>query len=167
MDKQLHLSPIGMMSQRLVEKKVSYRGMDIALLKANSFLINAKRQETIIGYTSLYKLKRLIKNRKKPILKNNKKIIKRLIQKKLPIKYKKYKNIFLKTILDILPPYQEKVNYNIILKEDNTLSPNPLYNISLDQLEIVKNYLKNHFNKNFIIHNDVLYASPILFAKKL
>ena len=65
-------------------------------------------------------------------MENNKKIIKRLIQEKLPVKYKEYKNIFLKTALDILPPYQKRVNYNIIFKKNNTLSPNLLYNISLN-----------------------------------
>ena len=83
------------------------------------------------------------------------------------MKYKEYESIFLKTALNILPLYQEGVDHNIILKKDNTLSPNLLYNIFLDQLEMVKDYLKNHLNKNFIIYNNILYASPVLFAKKL
>ena len=157
---------MGIINQRLAEKKVSYYGINITLLKINNFLINMKRQETIINYTSLYKLKQLIKDRKELILENNKKMIRRLIQEKLPAKYKKYKNIFLKTALDILPFYQEGVDHNIIFKEDNTLLPNLLYNISLDQLEMVKDYLKNHLNKGFIIYNNILYASPVLFTKK-
>ena len=58
------------------------------------------------------------------------------------MKYREYKNVFLKAILDILFPYWEGVDHNIIFKEDNTLLFNLLYNISLDQLEMVKNYLK-------------------------
>ena len=83
------------------------------------------------------------------------------------MKYKKYKNIFLKAALNTLPFYQEGVDYNIIFKEDNTLSPSLLYNISLNQLKMVKDYLKNYLNKGFIIYNNILYASPILFIKKL
>ena len=45
--------------------------------------------------------------------------------------------------------------------------PHCFTNISLDQLEMVKDYLKNHLNKGLITYNDVLYASPILFTKKL
>ena len=82
------------------------------------------------------------------------------------VKYKEYKNIFSKAALNILPPHQEGVDHNIIFKEDNTLSPNLLYNISLNQLEIIKIYLKNHLNKGFITHSDILYASSIFFAKK-
>ena len=83
------------------------------------------------------------------------------------MKYKEYKNIFSKTTSNILPPYREGVDHNIIFEENNTLSPNLLYNISLDQLEMVKNYLKNHLNKGFITYNNILYTSPIFFAKKL
>ena len=83
------------------------------------------------------------------------------------MKYKEYKNIFSKATLDTLPPYWEGVNHNIILEKDNTFLPNLLYNISLDQLEIVKNYLKDHLDKGFIIYSDILYTSPVFFAKKL
>ena len=137
------------------------------MLEANGFLINIKQQKTIIDYTSLYKLEQLIEDQKEPTLKKDKKIIKRLIQKKLPVKYREYKSVFSKAASNTLPPHQEGVDHNIIFKEDNTLSPSPLYNISLDQLEMIKDYLKNHLNKSFITHNDTLYASPILFAKKL
>ena len=75
------------------------------------------------------------------------------------MKYKKYKNIFLKVILDILPFYQKKIDHNIIFKKDNTFSFNLLYNMSLNQLEMVKDYLKNHFDKGFIIYNNTLYTS--------
>ena len=83
------------------------------------------------------------------------------------MKYKKYKNIFLKAALNTLPFYWEGVDHNIIFEEDNTLSPSLLYNISLEQLEIIKNNLKNHLNKGFIIYNNILYISPVFFAKKL
>ena len=135
-------------------------------METNGFLINTKWQKTIIGYTNLYELEQLIKDQKKPILENDKKIIKKLIQEKLPVKYKKYKSVFLKAVSNTLPPYRERVDHNIIFEEDNTLSPNLLYNISLDQLKMVKDYLKNHLNKGFIIYNNTSYASPVLFAKK-
>ena len=83
------------------------------------------------------------------------------------MKYKKYKNIFSKTALNILPFYWEGVDHNIIFKKDNTLLPSLLYNISLNQLEMVKDYLKNHLNKGFITYSDILYAFLIFFAKKL
>ena len=59
-------------------------------------------------------------------------MIRRLIQEKLPVKYKKYKNIFLKAASNTLLLYQEGVDHNIIFKKDNTFSPSLLYNISLN-----------------------------------
>ena len=94
-------------------------------------------------------------------------MIRRLIQEKLLVKYKEYKSIFSKVVSNTLFFYQEGVDHNIIFKEDNTFSPNLLYNMSLDQLEMVKDYLKNHLDKGFITYNNILYASPILFIKKL
>ena len=83
------------------------------------------------------------------------------------MKYREYKSVFLKITLDTLPPYQEGVNHNIIFEKDNMLSPNLLYNIFLDQLKMVKDYLKNYLDKGFIIYNNILYTSLIFFAKKL
>ena len=100
-------------------------------------------------------------------MENNKEIIRRLIQEKLPVKYKKYKNVFLKAASNILPFYREGVNYDIIFEEDNTLLPNLLYNMSLNQLEMVKDYLKNYLDKGFITYSDIPYTSPIFFTKKL
>ncbi len=42
-----------------------------------------------------------------------------------------------------------------------------LYNFSKKELLLIKKYLKEHLNKNFIKSSIVFYASLILFAKKL
>ena len=39
--------------------------------------------------------------------------------------------------------------------------------MSLKQLELVKTYLKDHLKRGFIVFSDALYASPVLFVKKL
>jgi len=42
----------------------------------------------------------------------------------------------------MLPPYRKGVDYNIVLKSSSReLAPSPLYNILLEQLELVKAYL--------------------------
>ena len=65
-------------------------------------------------------------------MENNKKIIRKLIQEKLLVKYKEYKSIFLKIVLNTLPPYWEGVDHDIMFEEDNIFLPNLLYNIFLD-----------------------------------
>jgi hypothetical protein len=41
-----------------------------------------------------------------------------------------------------------------------------LYNLSEKELQLIKKYLKEHLNKNFIESSTAFYASLILFAKK-
>ena len=58
------------------------------------------------------------------------------------------------------------MDHNIVLKEENNLTSSPLYSMSLEQLELVKTYLKDHLKKGFIVLSDALYASSVLFVKK-
>jgi hypothetical protein len=41
-----------------------------------------------------------------------------------------------------------------------------LYNLSEEELQLIKKYFKEHLNKKFIESNTAFYASFILFAKK-
>ena len=67
---------------------------------------------------------------------------------------------------DQLPLHKDKIDHNIILKEENNLTLSPLYSMSLEQLELVKAYLENHLKKGFIVSSDAPYTSPVLFMKK-
>jgi len=120
-----------------------FRAADITLLKVRNFLQGAKRRDIVIGYTSLYKIDQLIEDKKaQDALPNNKEELRRLIYKKLLQPYQEYANCFLKAISNTLPPHREGVDYNIILKGNSRdLAPSPLYNISLEQLELIKVYL--------------------------
>ena len=67
---------------------------------------------------------------------------------------------------DQLPLHKDKVDYNIVLKDENDLTSSSLYSMSLKQLKLVKAYLEDHLKKGFIVFSDASYASPVLFAKK-
>jgi len=59
--------------------------VDIILLKARSFLCGTKYKGVVIGSTSLYKIERLIEDRKgQDALPNNEEELRRLVYKKLP-----------------------------------------------------------------------------------
>ena len=67
---------------------------------------------------------------------------------------------------DQLPLHKDKVDHNIVLKEENNLTSSPLYSMSLKQLKLVKAYLEDHLKKGFIVLSDALYTSSVLFTKK-
>jgi hypothetical protein len=82
-------------------------------------------------------------------------------------KYHDFLNVFFKKKADILPPHR-KHDHRIELEKDHESDHEyaPLYNLSEEELLLVKKYLKEHLNKDFIESNTAPYASSILFAKK-
>ena len=86
------------------------------------------------------------------------------VKEKLPHQYWKFAEVFSKAASDQLPLHKDKVDHNIVLKEENNLTSSPLY--TLKQLKLVKAYLKDHLKKGFIVPSDASYASPVLFVKK-
>ena len=89
-----------------------------------------------------------------------------MMKEKLPQQYWEFAEIFSKKASDQLPLHKDKVNHDIILKNENNLTLSSLYSMSLKQLKLIKAYLKNHLKKDFIVLSDALYASSVLFAKK-
>jgi hypothetical protein len=69
----------------------------------------------------------------------------------IPDKYRDYTYIFSKKESDLLPPYRS-YDYKIELESDSekSLKYNSLYKISVEELEIVKEYLTDNLSKGFI-----------------
>jgi hypothetical protein len=82
-------------------------------------------------------------------------------------KYHDFLNVFSKKKADILPSHR-KHDHRIELKADKEEEHDyaPLYNLSEEELQLVKKYLKEHLDKEFIESSTASYASFILFAKK-
>ena len=89
-----------------------------------------------------------------------------MMKEKLPQQYWEFAEIFSKKASDQLPLHKDKVNHDIILKNEKNLTLSSLYSMSLKQLKLVKTYLKDHLKKGFIVLSDASYASSVLFAKK-
>ena len=88
------------------------------------------------------------------------------VKEKLPHQYWKFAEVFSKVTSDQLPLHKDKMNHNIILKDENNLASSPLYSMSLKQLKLVKIYLEDHLRKGFIVSSNTSYVSPVLFVKK-
>jgi hypothetical protein len=81
--------------------------------------------------------------------------------------YHDFSDVFFKEKADILS-FHKKHDHRIKLKNDHEFDHEYafLYNLSEEKLLLIKKYLKEHLNKNFIESNTAFYASFILFAKK-
>jgi hypothetical protein len=81
--------------------------------------------------------------------------------------YHDFLNVFFKEKADILSSHK-KHDHRIKLEKDHEFDHEYalLYNLSEEELLLIKKYLKKHLNKNFIESSTAFYASLILFAKK-
>ncbi len=82
-------------------------------------------------------------------------------------KYHDFLNVFFKKKIDILSSHK-KHDHRIELEKEHESSHDYafLYNLSKEKLQLVKKYLKEHLDKNFIKSSTASYVSSILFAKK-
>jgi hypothetical protein len=81
--------------------------------------------------------------------------------------YHDFLNVFFKKKTDILSSHR-KHDHLIKLKKNHESKHEyaSLYNLSEEELLLIKKYLKEHLNKDFIKSSIAFYASSILFAKK-
>jgi hypothetical protein len=85
----------------------------------------------------------------------------------MSFEYHDFLDVFFKEKVDILSSHR-KHDHRIKLEKNHESDHEyaSLYNLSEDELLLMKKYLKEHLNKNFIESSIASYASSILFAKK-
>jgi hypothetical protein len=84
----------------------------------------------------------------------------------ISFKYHDFLNVFFKKKTNILFSHR-KHNHKIEIEIKKSHEYASLYNMSKDELLLIKKYLQKHLNKKFIEINIASYASFIFFAKKL
>lgn len=84
----------------------------------------------------------------------------------LPEELLPYKSFFSKKAADTLPPHRKGVDMHIELQENTKLGHAPLYRMSYEEQELVKEYLEEHIAKGFITRSTTDHGSPILFVRK-
>jgi hypothetical protein len=82
-------------------------------------------------------------------------------------KYHDFLDVFFKEKTNTLSSHR-KHDHRIKLKKNHESKHEyaSLYNLSKEDLLLIKKYLKEHLNKDFIESSTAFYASSILFAKK-
>ena len=80
--------------------------------------------------------------------------------------YHDFLNVFSKKLVDVFSLHR-KHDHTIKLKSEiEELSYVSLYNMSEDELLLMKKYLEENMKKRFLTTSSAFFASPILFAKK-
>jgi transposase InsO family protein len=85
----------------------------------------------------------------------------------IPPEYAEYSHVFSKAESDILPPHRS-YDHKIELEGEGekALKYSPLYKMSAEELEAIKQYITENLDKGFIEPSQAPFAAPILFVKK-
>jgi hypothetical protein len=84
---------------------------------------------------------------------------------KVPKEYHSYLDVFSKAASDTLAPHRP-YDHKIELESPNNLGFSPLYKMTTEELETVKQYLLDNLHKGFIEPSQSPFAAPVLFVKK-
>jgi hypothetical protein len=144
-------------------------GLELNTIGAAPFMMHARDKDTVIGHISVYEINQLIKDKKEPLLENPEAEVQQMLEEKLPAPGWAGATLahFSKQDSNQLPPHRPGVDHTITLTDTlDKLSTSPLYSMSLEQLEVLRNYVEDHLHRGFITHSNTSYASPVLFAKK-
>lgn len=83
----------------------------------------------------------------------------------LPAEYHDLAEVFSREKSDELPPHRP-YDHQIILEDGKRPRPSPLYNMSQNELQELRNFLDENLTKGFIRASKSPVASPVLFVKK-
>lgn len=84
---------------------------------------------------------------------------------KLPLYVHKWFNVFSHTSANKLPPHQDW-DYKINLQPGKKPPFGPLYNMSVEEVQVLKLWLKENLDKESICKSSSQAVSPVFFVKK-
>jgi Reverse transcriptase (RNA-dependent DNA polymerase) len=87
------------------------------------------------------------------------------VRRRVPAEYHEFLPMFLAQNHRSLPPFRPH-DHEITLKEHTTPPYGPLYGLSRNELETVREWIDDNLSKGFIRASSSPAASPILFVKK-
>ena len=145
--------------------------LDICAIDAVGFHRSAIYRGATIFVTSLYKIDYILEKKSTsgfnlPGRLNQEPTNKEIIDLKLLVQYKAFRDIFSKAAADKLPLYCI-YNYKIKLEDSSeSLKFCLLYQQTTEKLLATKKYITEYLSKSFIESSQALFTVPILFVQK-
>ncbi len=126
------------------------------------------KRDCYVGSVSLQEVDKLIDVRREQRLQrqlpsDEQDDIRELIAKKLPAYLQGFADVCSKVRSNDLPPHHR---IEILDGQGKPPAMSPLYHMSMEHLQLLKDYLQDALQKGFIQKTKAPYASPVLFAKK-
>ena len=133
--------------------------IDLFEISAPAFHLNLRRPDNVLFAASLSEIDNILLD------KLAEETDEQIVDRVLPQAYREYVDVFSKEASDKLPPHRS-YDHKIRLESDISLGYSPLYNMSSEELQVLKKYLVENLDKGFIEPSQAPFASPVLFVKK-
>jgi hypothetical protein len=147
-------------SQKFHEKSTDEENIiEIHLIAVASFNILFRQKDVKIFAIFMKDLEVQLKKQNNNIVTDSKSVI--------FCEYYDFLNVFFKEKANVISSHKKhdhRIELLLEKKKDHEYAF--LYNLSEEELQLVKKYLKKHLNKSFIESSTAFYASSILFVKK-
>lgn len=137
------------------------KGIAISVISGNNMRYTLRRNDVELGSVSFYEINTTLDERRQELEEET-----RASEIKMPKEYAKYAPLASKIRSNELPP-RRKYDHKIELTGDiNNLRLSPLYKMSTEELEVVKQYLQDNLDKGFIEPSTAAWAAPVMFVRK-
>ena len=123
--------------------------IDISMISAAGFVLNCQDPGATLFSITLEEIDREIQDRQAPD-QPEEATNPELVARRLPAEYQDLTDVFSQTDSDELPLHRT-IDHKIVLEQENLLGFSPLYQMSLAELQTVKQYLLDNLSKGFIV----------------
>lgn len=134
---------------------------DITAITAEAFRLHTRRRDNIAFTTSIHEINSLIDSR----FQDASDMELKQLKERVPADYHDFLKVFSKHESDKLPTHST-YDHRIEIPLDAQLRTSPIYNMSTEELLVVKEYLIDNLKKGFIEASNSPFAAPVLFVKK-
>lgn len=137
------------------------KGIAINIISGNNMRYTLRRDDVELGSVSLYEIDTILDERRRDLEEET-----RENEIKMLMEYAKYVSLASKIRSNELP-LRRKYDHKIELSGDaSILRLSPLYKMSSEELEIVKQYLQENLDTGFIEPSTAAWAAPVMFVRK-
>lgn len=146
--------------------------IDIALISAPAMEMSYRRNPDKWQVTTLHAIDKAIQEKRvasEELMPSDSDSLRQKALQVVPEQYHGYLDVFSKFESDKLPPYRpcdHKITLNEGAKPEELLGYSGLRKMSLEEMEICRQYITENLAKGFIEASEAPWAAPVLFAPK-
>jgi len=85
---------------------------------------------------------------------------------RIPSEYKDLAEVFSEKKANTLPLHRGRLDHSIVLEEGSKPAYGPIYNLSENELSVMKSYIEEYVKKGFIRPSTSPFGAPVLFVRK-